>query len=285
MKKGDSPTLSRAISLVENDHSLAEELLRNIQPDLQVPVIGITGSPGAGKSTLINCLIREFLKQDKRIAVLSIDPSSSFHTGALLGDRVRMVEATLNQGVFIRSMASRGALGGLSAKAFDVIDLFRSFNFDFIFVETVGVGQSEMDIVSLADCTLLVLVPEGGDDIQQLKSGVMEVGDVYIVNKMDRPGALTYAANLRKSFSYMNKKKTIFTTSANTGTGIVPLVNFLSEISLITHPEIEKLVKKALLLIQRKKMQEINQKVLQERIQKHLESGHFNLFELVQRYY
>jgi LAO/AO transport system kinase len=196
LQNGNKRALARAISLVENDSQGYESLLENLNFDKKVPLIGITGPPGAGKSTLINAFAKHLLDQNKKVAIIAIDPSSPFNKGSLMGDRLRMSEHFLNPNIFIRSMASRGSLGGLAPKIFEVADLIRAAQFDYVIIETVGVGQSEVEIASLADTTVLVLVPEAGDDIQTIKSGVMEIADVYVLNKSDRSGADTFYKNL-----------------------------------------------------------------------------------------
>jgi len=189
-------SLPRAISLIENDGPGYLELLRTLSPR-NVPVIGITGPPGAGKSTLTDALIAHWVGQGKKIGVLCIDPSSPFHKGALLGDRIRMSNWYLHPQVFIRSLASRGSLGGLHPKIIEITELMKSADFDLIITETVGVGQSEVAISGLADITLLLLVPEAGDDVQTLKSGIMEIADIFVLNKSDRPESDTFLRHLR----------------------------------------------------------------------------------------
>ena len=182
--------LARAISLVENARPGFEELLAAVHPRIgRARRIGITGPPGAGKSTLTERLVQAFRAQDLTVAVVAVDPTSPFTGGALLGDRIRMESIALDPGVFIRSMATRGSLGGLAIATREVADVLDAFGFDRILVETVGVGQSELDVSRTADSSVLVLVPESGDGIQTLKSGVMEIADLFVVNKSDRPGA------------------------------------------------------------------------------------------------
>lgn len=196
LQNGNKRALARAISLVENDSNGYESLLENLNFNKKVPLIGITGPPGAGKSTLINAFAKHLIDQNKKVAIIAIDPSSPFNKGSLMGDRLRMGEHFLNPNIFIRSMASRGSLGGLAPKIFEVADLIRAAQFDYVIIETVGVGQSEVEIASLADTTVLVLVPEAGDEIQTIKSGVMEIADVYVLNKSDRSGAEIFYKNL-----------------------------------------------------------------------------------------
>lgn len=194
--EGDIKALARSISLIENEVQGYEELLLSL-PAGRTPVIGITGPPGAGKSTLTDALIAEIIKQEKKIAILCVDPSSPFHTGAVLGDRIRMSEWYTNPNVFIRSLATRGSLGGLHPKIKEIKRLVQAAPFDYILIETVGVGQSEVEIIKLADVIVVVVVPEAGDEVQTMKSGVMEIADIFVVNKSDRPDAERFAKNLR----------------------------------------------------------------------------------------
>ena len=182
--------ISRAISIVESGNENSISLLKEIHKRTgKAYRIGITGPPGAGKSTLTNELVKFYRSKNKTVAVIAVDPTSPFTGGALLGDRVRMSEASTDDGVFIRSMATRGSLGGLSKKTIDAADILDAAGYGYIIFETVGVGQSELDIAKAADTTLVVLVPESGDSIQAMKAGLMEIGDFFVVNKSDRLGA------------------------------------------------------------------------------------------------
>lgn len=196
--KGSLRALSRLISRVENDPAGALELLSGLKPSGNAIVAGITGPPGAGKSTLVSAMVAALLEEGNRVAVLAVDPSSPFHGGALLGDRIRMQPHFTHPNVYIRSLASRGALGGLTSTCIEVTDLLKAFGFDYIFIETVGVGQSEVSIAAVADTTVVVLVPESGDEIQLLKSGLMEVADIFVVNKSDRDGARNLVIALQR---------------------------------------------------------------------------------------
>ncbi len=187
---GDRLAISRAISLVENELDGSEDFLRAVYARTgRAYRIGITGPPGAGKSTLTNKLALLYRKQQRAVGVIAVDPTSPFTGGALLGDRVRMTDVELDEGVFIRSMASRGSLGGLSKKAIEAADVLDAAGKDIVILETVGVGQSELDIAGAADTTVVVLVPESGDSIQAMKAGLMEIADFFVLNKADRAGA------------------------------------------------------------------------------------------------
>jgi len=192
LTRGDTAALARAISLVENQREGFERVLGALHKKIgkgSTHRIGITGPPGAGKSTLTEQLIRAYRERGLKVAVIAVDPTSPFTGGALLGDRIRMESVSLDPGVFIRSMATRGAQGGLATTTEEVADVLEAFGFDRILIETVGVGQTELDVAATAETTVLVLVPESGDGIQTLKAGVMEIAELYVINKSDRPGA------------------------------------------------------------------------------------------------
>ncbi len=206
---GKKAALARVISIVENHRDGFEEMLGTLHPKIGTARrIGLTGPPGAGKSSITSLLVKRYRDSGLKVAVIAVDPTSPFTGGALLGDRVRMESVALDEGVFIRSMATRGSLGGLAAATREVADVCDAFGFDRVLIETVGVGQSELDVARTADSTVLILVPESGDAIQTLKAGIMEAADIFVINKSDRPGAdrlrndVELMLGLRKGISF-----------------------------------------------------------------------------------
>src|SRR6478752_270142 len=187
---GDARALARAITLVENRAHESSEMLKALFPRTgHSKVIGLTGSPGAGKSTLVDQLAREYRQQEKTIGIIAVDPTSPYTGGAILGDRIRMQSHHADPGIYIRSMATRGCLGGLARATTDVATALDASGKDIVMIETVGVGQDEVDIVRLADVTIVILVPGMGDDVQTIKAGIMEIADIFVINKSDREGA------------------------------------------------------------------------------------------------
>ncbi len=287
LKQGNVKALARSISLVENEVSGYEELLAHLPPS-PTKIIGVTGPPGAGKSTLVDALISEFVQNNKRVGVLCVDPSSPFNMGALLGDRVRMSEWYNHPGVYIRSVASRGSLGGLNPKIIEITEVMKAAPFDIIIVETVGVGQSEVEIAGLADTTVVVMVPEGGDEVQTMKAGLMEIADIFVVNKADRPGADSFEKNLRlmlaPAFAKKQTEVAIVKTSASQKQGIHQLYEKI-DAHLQTSSNSDKkywlLAEKAYQLIQHKRMHGVSKADLFKRL-KNLRGGDFNLYKFVE---
>ncbi len=286
----DRRYLARAISMVENESKGWEALLTNLTFQKKPPVIGITGPPGAGKSTLINAFINFLTRQDYQIGVVAVDPTSPFNDGSLLGDRIRMTEHYNNPSVYIRSLATRGALGGISAKSIEVIDLMKAADFDYIFVETVGVGQSEVEIAGLADTTLVVSVPESGDDIQTIKSGLMEIADIFVVNKADRPHAEGFINALKKMVHAHDPKQwqiQVIPTVAAEEEGLDQLYNTIQqhhEYVQVNEKQPYLLAEKAYKLIQHKRMKNISKDNLVAAIQAQYQNPNFNLYAFVEQF-
>ena len=227
-RDGNIRSLARLISLIEDGSDALPAIMKELKPH-GARVIGITGSPGVGKSTLTSALIRSLREKGQKVGVIAIDPSSPFTQGAVLGDRIRMQDHFLDDGVYIRSMATRGHLGGLAAATPQAIRVLDDAGFDTILVETVGVGQSEVEIVSHADTTLVVLAPGMGDGVQAVKAGLLEIGDIYVVNKADRDGAEVTSRELRNSLALapQDPEREILLTAADRGMGIEELVEAL----------------------------------------------------------
>ncbi len=294
MLAGDNRALARAISLVENEVAGYEELLCGL-PSSAIPVIGLTGPPGAGKSTLADALIGAWVGAGKRVAVCCVDPSSPFNLGALLGDRIRMSDWYNHPAVFIRSLASRGSLGGLHPRIIEITDLMRAAGFDLVLVETVGVGQSEVEIAGLADVTVVTVVPEAGDEVQTMKAGLMEIADIFVVNKSDRPDADLFVKNLKSMLlpgsARMGQEKQVsvpvIKTIATRHEGITELqeaIRTLWEQQVVgDHPRRAWLLaEKAYQLIQQRRMKDVNKASLKNLIG---QAGRdFNLYRFIQNF-
>ena len=228
-RAGDKRSIARLVSVIENDEPGAADAMRALYPETgRARIVGITGPPGGGKSTLVNRLAGRYRERVSRVAVVAVDPSSPFSGGAILGDRIRMRERFMDEGVFIRSMASRGHAGGLARATARVVNVLDALGTDVVIVETVGVGQEEVDVIRVVDTVCLVMVPGLGDDIQAIKAGVLEIADVLVVNKADRPGADDTARDLAQMLSLAKDrpwKTPIVRTSAQSGEGLDQLVD------------------------------------------------------------
>lgn len=286
LKSGDTRSLARCISIVENEVEGYKEVMESL-PSAHSAIIGITGPPGAGKSTITDGLIGELLADDKKVCVLCVDPSSPFNFGALLGDRIRMSEWYNHSNVFIRSLATRGSLGGLNPKIIEITEIMKAAGFDYIIIETVGVGQSEIEIAGLADVTIVVLVPEAGDEVQVMKAGIMEIADIFVVNKSDRPEANTFIKNLNSLLAPSQKKeeRLVIKTIATQKEGIKELKEQILRISSAQNLELKTalLAEKAWHLIQNKKMESISKTDLLKKIKEQKPS--FNLYSFINKFY
>ncbi len=286
---GSIGSLARLISLVENEAGGFEELMEML-PFRNVKIIGITGAPGSGKSTLTDALISEMVKDKMKVGVLCIDPSSPFNRGALLGDRIRMSEWYTNPNVFIRSLASKAALGGLHPKIIEISELMKAAWFDYVIIETVGVGQSEIDIAGLADMTTVVMVPESGDIIQTMKAGVMEIADVFLINKSDRPDAEIFYHHvlqmLRPRHGDSNGIVPVIKTVGTERKGIVEWYDFIRKFDTsINNPLKETMaLQKVLSLISAQQLKKIDREKLRSEIENGLKNKDLNIYSLAEKF-
>jgi LAO/AO transport system kinase len=287
LQAGDIKALARSISLIENEQEGYLPFLQQL-PALDAKIIGITGPPGAGKSTLVDALIGFLAESGKKVGVLCIDPSSPFNLGALLGDRIRMSQWYNHPKVFIRSLASHGSMGGLNPMIIEITVLLKAAAFDYIIVETVGIGQSEVEIAGLADVTVVVLVPEAGDEIQTMKAGLMEIADIFVINKSDRPDADHFVKNLRQLLAPAYTRQThdipIIKTIASEKKGISELAERVMQQSSYQTKEkkVFLLARKAWHILQRMRMKGMDPRKIEQMVAAELEQGDFNLFRLVE---
>jgi len=290
MQEGDTKSLARSISLVENEQEGYESLLQSI-PTGNTKIIGITGPPGAGKSTLVDSLIGLIIHSGKKVGVLCIDPSSPFNLGAVLGDRIRMSEWYTHPNVFIRSLATRGSLGGLHPKIIEITDLMKAFHFDYIVIETIGVGQTEVEIVGLADVTVVVMVPEAGDEVQTMKAGLMEIADIFVVNKSDRPDAETFMKNLRlmlaSAFRNHQEEVPVVKTIATQKEGtkeLYDIILYQLQKEHIPEKKFWLLAERAYWLIQQKRMKDVDKQKLRKEIEQLSRQNNFNLYQFINQF-
>jgi len=282
--KGNPRAVAKAISLVENNRRDAQEVMKKIFPHTGKSVIvGITGSPGSGKSTLVDQMVEHLRKDKRKIGIVAVDPTSPFSGGAILGDRIRMMRHSLDAEVFIRSMATRGHLGGLAKATGEAIAVFEAAGKNMILVETVGVGQDEVEVVKLADIILVILIPGAGDDIQVFKAGIMEIADIFIINKADAPGADKMENQLRAMLELGMKNKEIppvVKTIATEGEGIELLIDEIQKFISKKSPEFQAQRKRKLLFWM---LMDIIKDKIYERVSQSIEEADFD--EFIERIY
>jgi LAO/AO transport system kinase len=287
IQEGDVKSLARSITLVENEYPGYQSLMEAL-PASSAKIIGFTGPPGAGKSTLVDAMIGLLVNRGKKVGVLCVDPSSPFNLGALLGDRIRMSDWYAHPDVYIRSLATRGSMGGLHPKIIEIADLLKAFPVDHIIVETVGVGQSEIEIAGLADVTVVVIGPEAGDEVQTMKAGVMEIADVFVVNKSDRPDADLLVKNLQQmlapAFSNHYYEVPVVKTIASRKEGVEKLLDIILhqlQKSHLNDRNFWLLAEKAYYLIEQKRMKDISKAALKKQIEAYFQKGDFNLYRFI----
>ncbi len=287
--EGNFLLLAKAISQIENKAEGTDVFLQSLAP-VAIPIIGITGPPGAGKSTIINALITDWVNNKKKVAVLSVDPSSPFHQGAILGDRIRMKDWYLHPNVYIRSLAARGHLGGVNSAMLSLTTLMQSVGFDCIVIETVGVGQSEVEVASLADTTVVVLVPEAGDEVQMMKSGLLEIANVFVVNKSDRPNAQIFVNHLRQMIieNTGSNPPQVISTIATEKEGIAELQLAIEQhhesLSLDGNKK-EIFLNKVMQLILAHKMNQVAVDQIKIKLALEYKQANFNIFKFAQQFY
>jgi LAO/AO transport system kinase len=290
IRAGDQLALARGITIVENRAAGADTLLASLKLTAAPRLVGITGPPGAGKSTLVNALLGTWTGAGLRVAVIAVDPSSPFHYGSLLGDRIRMSRFYNHPGVFIRSLASRGALGGLHPRIFEITDLVKEAGFDLIVIETVGVGQSEVEIAGIADCTVVALVPEAGDMIQTMKAGLLEIADLFVVNKSDREEAEAMYRHLRimaHERAQDGQETPVLKTVASSGDGIPELALHIRQALQGAGQNSSKkqylLLQKAWHLVQELRMADISKAALAAALQEARQQAGFNIYSFARQ--
>ena len=288
IQEGNIKSLARTISFIENEQPGYKDLLLSLPINDAPKVIGITGPPGAGKSTLVDGLIGGLVAGGNKVAVLCVDPSSPFNLGALLGDRIRMSNWYTHPHVFIRSLATRGAMGGLHPAIIEITDLLRAASFNYIIIETVGVGQSEIEIAGLADTTVVVVVPEAGDEVQTMKAGLMEIADIFVVNKSDRPDADVFVRNLRlmlaPAFASHKGEIHIIKTIAQVGQGIQELIHVIkvhNHAGIFNEKKYWLLTEKAYQLIQKERMKDVDKLMMKQRIEEETKKASFHLYRFI----
>jgi LAO/AO transport system kinase len=289
IRAGDASALARGITLVENGLEGSRELLSALTQTTSARLVGITGPPGAGKSTLVNALLGAWTDAEKRVAVIAVDPSSPFHFGSLLGDRIRMSRFYNNAHVYIRSLATRGSLGGLHPRIFEISDLVKEAGFDIVVIETVGVGQSEVEIAGLADCTVVTLVPEAGDAIQTMKAGLLEIADLFVVNKSDRPEAEKLYQSLRvlaHERAIDGKETPVIKTVATISQGIPELIEHIATQLSSAGPKQRHqhlLLEKVYRLIQNERMAGITKSSLKLALEEAKTGADFNIYSFARK--
>jgi LAO/AO transport system kinase len=276
LRSGDTRALSRAISTVENHAPGWSDLLKALFPHSgKARVLGLTGAPGAGKSTLVDHLARHYRKRNRTIGIIAVDPTSPYTGGAILGDRIRMQEHFSDPGIYIRSMATRGSLGGLARTTADVATVLDASGRDVVMIETVGVGQDEVDIVRLADVTVVILVPGMGDDVQMIKAGIMEIADIFVINKIDHEGAERVEREIRALQSLATRQDgwtpPIVKTVASEGTGIEELAAAIADYE--TYLQEESLVLKKSVQNWQERLIEMLRDSMLEKAREHLDDG------------
>jgi LAO/AO transport system kinase len=276
LRGGDPRALARAISAVENREPGSSELLKALFPHSgHARIVGITGAPGSGKSTLVDQLAKLYRKESRTVGIIAVDPTSPYSGGAILGDRIRMQDHFADPGIYIRSMATRGSLGGLARATADVSTVLDASGRDLVMIETVGVGQDEVDIVRLADITIVILVPGMGDDVQTIKAGIMEIADIFVINKCDREGAERVEREIRAMQSLATRSDNwvppIVKTVASAGTGVADLANVIGQYD--AYLKKENLVLKRNIQNWRERLIEMLRDAMLEKAQSHLGDG------------